>query len=109
MASRPRMPWGMVSSSARTIEGRSWRTAEDGAGRRIFTQGPRRKLWIEAACARALVKLFRHETGRALYEHVGDLLIATFPSLAQWAHGAKRPRDRVKDLLKDYPEPSPLR
>ncbi len=91
--------------AAQTIARFDWRRAEDHAGRSFFRKGPRRKLWIEADCARALVAHFKHETDHVLYDYVGDLLVATFPSLVTWTQGAKRLRDRVKDLLKDYPGP----
>jgi hypothetical protein len=79
-----------------------WRKVTDDRGHRIFKAGPRRKQVIEATAARDLVSFFRREAGRALYDHVGRLLWATFPTLADWQsmHGEKRLRDHVKQLLR---------
>jgi hypothetical protein len=85
-----------------------WPSVTDDRGVAVFKSGPRRRQVVEAAAARDLVAFFKDQTsrgnaaGRSLYEHVGWLLWATFPSLKGWrsAHASKRLQDHVKQLLR---------
>jgi hypothetical protein len=85
---------------AATMRRIDWRTAQDGDERPIFGRHRRQRSFVERECARVLIATFEHETGRPLYDHVGTLLVATFPSLQGWPRRRDtRLRDRVKQLV----------
>jgi len=86
--------------------GVNWQEVRNTYGKRIFNRGRRRAQALEAAAAHDLVAFFQAQAGRPLYDYVGVLLSATFPTLRGWQGGGeKRIRDNVKQLLKQYPRP----
>ena len=97
-----------LRTAAMTCSRREWSAARHSSGRPIFRRGKRRQLVIESQCATELVQLLRDETNRALLDHVGEILIATFPETCgqRWCAYArsgtedgKRLRDAVDQLL----------
>ncbi len=96
----------LLRKAARTIGRFRWPDAVDDSGRRFFARGRRPQFATEAACARRLVDYFKADTNQPLYEHVGQLLAATFPETFGLSCQSKRPRDAVRQLLKTYPDQS---
>ncbi len=99
-----------LRSVASTVASVDWRHWRDPNGRPLFKPGRRGTLAYEADTGHVLVNVFQRETGNALYEYVGLLLRATFPTLRDWQSSppdigepGKRMRDRVKSLLRSYP------
>ncbi len=83
---------------------REWSAIVDSCGREVFRPGKRRQLVLEKDCATELVQFLRAETGRALLDHVGQLLMATFPETcgARWGSCARNAIDdgkRLKDAV----------
>lgn len=98
----------VLRKAAATIGRLDWANAENVEGRPIYGPHRRQELFVERECASALVTIFEYETERPLYDYVGALLAATFPSLAHWARPHRRGRgearharlrDRVKQLI----------
>jgi len=90
----------VLRKAADTVRRRDWRHARHLDGRRVFGRGRRRTLVEEADCARSLVDLFTTDTSRALYDYVGELLIATVPSLEAWGRERSRRKRRLRDAVK---------
>jgi hypothetical protein len=90
----------VLQHAAATVEGLPVDEAGYDENHRIFVPG-RRRSPFEASAAEELVVFFRHHASRPLYEHVGRLLAATFPSLSNWrrARGKTRWSDYVKVLI----------
>src|SRR5205807_8224210 len=88
-----------LRKAAATIRGLDWQNAETPDGRRIFGPHRRQALFVERECAVALLDLFQRETGHRLYDYVGALLAATFPSLESWGRSRSRYRNLVKKLV----------
>src|SRR5207249_3990303 len=73
-----------------------WVHARDDLGRPLLLKkGPRRRLVTEALAARDLISFIQSKTHRHLYDEVGWLLWATFPSLGAWR--SPRGKTRLRD------------
>lgn len=90
----------ILSKAAWTFRRRDWALAEDPQGRPIFRRGRRRTFVMEAECAEVMTTFLRNATGKALYDHAGNLLKAVYPeTCGKWGDRGKPLRERVRQLL----------
>jgi hypothetical protein len=94
-----RIAVAVLRRAGATIERLPLREGRYQQGSRILGRGPRR-MEYEAYAARQLIEFLQRETSLRLYDYVGPLLRATFPTLKGWRDTeGTRMRDRVKQLI----------